>query len=144
MAATVDVNVLVHASDASSAQHGPARDLVHRMLSGPELFTLFWPVLLGYVRIVTHSGIFARPLPLDDAMGAVQALLDAPAVRVLGEGERFWQEYRRLGEHVPARGNQVPDAVIVALMNEYGVRTIYSRDRDFRRYAHILVIDPFE
>lgn len=144
MATTVDVNVFVHTSDTSSALRPDALDVIQRLTRGPELFTVFWPVLLGYVRISTHPGIFAHPLPVEKALGAVQALVDAPTVRVVGEGERFWHEYQRLGERVPARGNQVPDATIVALMHEYGVRTIYTRDRDFRRYDGIVVIDPFE
>ena len=144
MATTVDVNVLVHASDISSALQTRAMELIQRLTRGPELFTVFWPVLLGYVRVSTHPAIFARPLPVEDALEGVQALVDAASVRVVGEGERFWHEYRRLGQQVPARGNQVPDATIVALMHEYGVRTIYTRDRDFRRYDDIVVIDPFE
>jgi uncharacterized protein len=36
----------------------------------------------------------------------------------------------------------VPDANIVSLMLEHGVRTIWSHDRDFRRFRCIEVRDP--
>jgi predicted nucleic acid-binding protein len=38
----------------------------------------------------------------------------------------------------------VPDAHLATLMRQYGVRTIYTRDRDFRRFDGIDVRDPFE
>lgn len=42
-----------------------------------------------------------------------------------------------------ARGNLVPDAHLVALMHQYGVRTIISHDRDFKKFDGIRVEDPF-
>jgi predicted nucleic acid-binding protein len=41
------------------------------------------------------------------------------------------------------RGNDVPDAHIAALMRQHGVRLIYTRDRDFRRFDGIDARDPF-
>ena len=43
----------------------------------------------------------------------------------------------------PIIGNDVADAAIVAMMTANGVSTIYSRDRGFRRFDGIRVIDPF-
>jgi hypothetical protein len=37
----------------------------------------------------------------------------------------------------------VADAHLVALMLESDVRTIWTRDRDYRRFAGIEVRDPF-
>ena len=37
----------------------------------------------------------------------------------------------------------MPDAHLVALMLENDVRTIWTRDRDFRRFSRIEVRDPF-
>ena len=41
------------------------------------------------------------------------------------------------------RGNLVPDAHLVALMRQHGVRTIWTHDRDFRKFNGIRVVDPF-
>jgi predicted nucleic acid-binding protein len=41
-----------------------------------------------------------------------------------------------------ARGNEVPDAHLTALIREHGVRIIHTRDRDFRRFDGIEVRDP--
>jgi predicted nucleic acid-binding protein len=45
---------------------------------------------------------------------------------------------------VPARGNLVPDAHIAAILKLHGIRTLYSRDRDFARFAFLRVIDPLK
>lgn len=42
-----------------------------------------------------------------------------------------------------ASGNLVPDAHVVSLMRENGVRTIWTNDRDFRRFSSLDVRDPF-
>lgn len=40
-------------------------------------------------------------------------------------------------------GGDVTDAHIATLMRQHGVGTIYTRDRDFRRFDGIRVEDPF-
>lgn len=140
MSQTVDTNILVYASDSGSPLHQPAKELVERLLRGPELTTVFWAVLQSYLRIVTHPAIFSAPLAVKEAHRAVEVLLASPSVRVVGAGSNFWRCYTDVGG---GRGNEVPDAVIVALMREHGVATIYTRDRDFRKYSGITVRDPF-
>jgi uncharacterized protein len=41
------------------------------------------------------------------------------------------------------RGNLVPDAHLVALMRENEVVSIWTHDRDFRKFEGIRVSDPF-
>jgi hypothetical protein len=41
------------------------------------------------------------------------------------------------------RGNLVPDAQLAAILFQHGVRTLYTRDRDFRKFAFFDVRDPF-
>ncbi|MET0966347.1 MAG: TA system VapC family ribonuclease toxin [Nakamurella sp.] len=143
MSTTVDANVLLYASNTDAAEHARAKEVVDRLLAGPALTTLLWPVLLSYLRIVTHPRIFARPLAPADAAGVIGELLAAPTVQVVGEGATFWSAYQSMDIGRPIAGNDVPDATIVALMLAHGVSTIYTRDRGFRRFAGIHVIDPF-
>jgi toxin-antitoxin system PIN domain toxin len=142
MSATVDANVLIYASDSHAESHDRAQALVRRLAAGPEILYLFWPVLLGYLRIVTHAGILANPLSPMAALGNVEALLDRPHVRAPCELDGFWPIFRSTAGERP-RGNDVPDAHVAALMRQHGVRVIYTRDRDFRRFHGIDVRDPF-
>ncbi len=142
MSSTVDANVLVYASNTADPLHDRAEALVRRLAAGPELVYLFWPTILGYLRIVTHPAILPRPLGPRDAMRNVEALLDQPHLRAPGEAEGFWSLYRSTAGD-QARGNDVPDAHVAALMRQHGVRVIYTRDRDFRRFDAIEARDPF-
>ena len=110
--------------------------------AGPEILYLFWPVLLGYLRIVTHPGILTNPLSPVTAMRNVESLLDRPHVRAPGEADGFWSVFRSTAGDRP-RGNDVPDSHLAALMRRHGVRLLYTRDRDFRRFDGIDVRDPF-
>jgi len=142
VSATVDANILVYASNQADPLHEQAAGLIRRLASGPEIVYLFWPTLLGYLRIVTHPAILARPLGPREAMRNVEALLDRPHVRSPGEADGFWPLFRATaGDRV--RGNDVPDAHVAALMKQHGVRLIYTRDRDFRRFEGIDARDPF-
>jgi predicted nucleic acid-binding protein len=61
----------------------------------------------------------------------------------VGEIEGFWERYRHVTEGVHVRANLVPDAHLVALMHQHGVSTIWSRDRDLRKFDGITARDPF-
>ena len=77
------------------------------------------------------------------AASAIDRLIGAPSVQIVGEGPAFWAAYRRIDIGQAIRGNDVPDAAIVAMMTANGVSTIYTRDRGFRRFDGIRVINPF-
>jgi uncharacterized protein len=142
MSATLDTNILVYASNQDDPVHEQAGRLLERLAAGPDLVYLFWPTLLGYLRIVTHPGIMPRPLSPAAALDNVSALLALPHVRSPGEAEGFWDAFRATaGESV--RGNEVPDGHIATLMRQHGVRVIYTRDRGFRRFDGVQAEDPF-
>lgn len=142
MSTTVDANILVYASNADDPLHDRAIALLERLAAGPDIVYLFWPVVLGYLRIVTHPGILGSPLSPAIAMTNVEALLDRPHVRTPGEADGFWPIFRATAGPRP-RGNDVPDAHLAALMRQHGVRSIWTRDRDFRRFDGIEATDPF-
>ncbi|CAN5586702.1 type II toxin-antitoxin system VapC family toxin [soil metagenome] len=142
MSVTIDANILVYASNSADPAHGPAGALIQRLAAGPELVYLFWPTVMGYLRIVTHPAILPRPLAPLEAATNVANLLARAHVRSPGEDDGFWELYRTAaGDR--SRGNDVADAHLVALMLQHGVRVLYSRDRGFRRFDRIEVHDPF-
>jgi toxin-antitoxin system PIN domain toxin len=144
MSYTVDANVLLYASDESSPVHARARELVGRLAEGPEIAYLFWPTVMAYLRIATHPSVFTRPLSITEAAGNIEQLLARPHVRTTGEGEAFWRSFRGVADDALPSGNLVPDAHLVTLMQENDIRTIWTRDRDFRRFPRIEARDPFE
>ncbi|CAN5837842.1 type II toxin-antitoxin system VapC family toxin [soil metagenome] len=139
MSYTLDANVLLYASDESSPLQAQARKLLVKLAAGPEIAYLFWPVLMSYLRIATHPTIFGNPLNTDEAMSNVGALVGLPHVRCPGEEAGIWEIYNSIAANQSIRGNLVPDAHLFALMRQHGVETIWSQDRDFRRFDGIKV-----
>lgn len=142
MSVTVDANVLVYASNEAEPVHETAQRLIGSLAEGPEIVYLFWPTILGYLRIVTHPSLLPNPLKPAEAISNVESLICAPHVRTPGEGEGFWRLYLATRNEAD-RGNDIPDGHLAALMRQHGVGTIYTRDRDFRRFDGIAVEDPF-
>ena len=143
MTFAVDANVLLYASDEESAHHARAVEILDQIALGPELVYLFWPSVMAYLRIATHPAVFSRPLSHADARANVEALFELPHVRTAGEEDTFWRRFTAVADDVAPTGNLVPDAHLVTLMLENGVRTIWTRDRDYRKFSGIRVHDPF-
>ena len=143
MSYSIDVNVLLYASDRSSGRHAQARRFVESCVASPEVLCLTWPTLMSYLRIATHPRIFAAPLTPDEALGNVAALVGLPHARVVSELDGFLDAYRRIAGDMPVRGNLVPDAHVAAILLQHGVRTIYTNDRDFLKFEWLEARDPF-
>jgi hypothetical protein len=138
----VDVNILLYASDRSSPWHEKASAFLQRCAAGSEVFCIAWVTAMSYLRMATHGSIFAQPLSADEAAGNVEALLALPHCRALGEDEGFWEVYRQVTRGFPVRGNLVPDAHLAAILRQHGVVTLYTHDRDFRKFDFLRAVDP--
>lgn len=143
MSYAIDANLLLYGSDEGSPFHARAVELLDEIAIGPEIAYLFWPVTMAYLRIATHPAIFARPLSHADARANIEALLDLPHLKAVGEDEAFWNRFTDVADDVAPTGNLIADAHLVALMLANGIRTIWTRDRDFRMFTGIRVHDPF-
>jgi toxin-antitoxin system PIN domain toxin len=142
MSATVDTNILLYAANADDESHEVARDLLERLAAGPDLLYLFWPTIMGFLRISTHPAIFTNPHTPEQAARAIGGLLQRSNVRAPAEQDGFWDVYRSTADD-QTRGNHVPDAHLATLMRQHGVSIVYTRDRDLRRYEAIDARNPF-
>ena len=144
MSYSMDVNLLLYASDVSSPFHAKARRFLESCMSQPDVLYLSWPTIMGYLRIATHPPIFDEPLTPEDAMANVETLLNLPHSRFLAEEDGFWAAWRATTGEVSTRGNLVPDAHLAALLRFHGVRRLYTHDRDFRRFEFLDVRFPLD
>jgi toxin-antitoxin system PIN domain toxin len=140
---SIDVNVLLYASDTTSPLHEAAQAFLRSRALDPEVLCFAWPTLMSYLRMATHPRIFAAPLSPAAALANVESLLTLPSVRAIAETENFWDAYHDVTGAMVVRGNLVPDAHLVTILRLHGVERLYSRDRDFRKFDSIHVIDPF-
>jgi toxin-antitoxin system PIN domain toxin len=142
LSAAIDTNILLYAANSSSESFETARELVERLALGPDLLYLFWPVAMGFLRLSTNPAVVDNPLSPSEALASLTDLAERNNVRTPGEASGFLAVYRETAS-AGTRGKDVTDAHIAALMRQHGVNTIYTRDRDFRRFDGIRVEDPF-
>ncbi len=143
MSAAIDTNVLLYATNSSSEAFETAHALIQRLARGPELLYVFWPVAMGFLRLSTNPAVTDEPLSPSEALASLSDLVERTHVRTPSESPGFLGLYRETAS-AGTRGKDVTDAHIAALMRQHGVNTIYTRDRDFRRFEGIRVEDPFE
>jgi uncharacterized protein len=138
----LDANILLYASNSSGPEYLPASTFLEQCAQRGETLCLAWPTLMAYLRISTHPGIYPQPLSPAEAARNVSQLLALPHVRTLSELDGFWELFAALASTHPARGAQVPDLHLAAILKQNGVRRLYTADADFRRFDFLEVQNP--
>jgi hypothetical protein len=110
-------------------------------VDGDEPFGVPSLVFSGFLRIVTHPGIFSVPSPLPRALGFVERVRHSPAFLSVEPGSRHWAIFRRLCEEAGAKGNLVADAYLAGIAIESGSQWI-TTDRDYSRFPGLTVRHP--
>ena len=100
-----------------------------------------WASILAFIRIATNSRIFDRPYTVQEAVSIVSTWFDAPAVGILEPGERYWEILSSVLDDAQVSGPLVTDAALAALALEHGA-WLCTRDRDFRRFPTVRVVNP--
>jgi predicted nucleic acid-binding protein len=72
----------------------------------------------------------------------VEAWLEAPSLVLLAEVEDYWAELRITLKAARVTVGQVHDARIAALCRVYGVRELWTADKDFGRFPDLPVRNP--
>jgi toxin-antitoxin system PIN domain toxin len=131
---SIDVNILLYASDQSSSLYSRARDFLKASAAKDEPLYLCYLTVMSYIRMSTHPRIFTRPLTPAEAMENVEALASLPQARLIGEREGFLDLYKEVTKPVAVRANLVPDAHLLSILRQHGVSTLYTTNvGDFRK-----------
>lgn len=138
----VDTNVLVAFQRLEYPAHDRAVEVVTHLAEGQEPWALPAPCLHEFLAVVTHPRIFKTPTPIDQALGAVSALLESPSVQVLTEGPTHWETLSRLIAAGHVAGPAVHDARIAAICLDHGVGELWTADRDFSRFPELKTRNP--
>lgn len=137
----LDANILLYAYDSSSAHHLACRNWLESAFNAEEAVALPWQTLLAFVHIVTNPRAVRLPLSGPQACEIVNAWLVRQNVIVVQAGDRFWEIFHPLVAEAQVSGPLVTDAALAALALEHGA-TLYSTDRDFRRFKDLKLSDP--
>ena len=137
-----DVNVLLYAFRADSANHSAYRRWLLDVVGGPAAYGLSPQVVASVVRIATHPRIFSQPSTLEETLRFAHALLTPPHCQIISPGPRHWTILSTLCTSAQAAGNLVQDAWFAALAIEHGCEWI-TIDRDYRRFPGLRHRTPF-
>ncbi len=138
----VDANLLVYAHREDSPFHAAADRRITELAEGTVAWAIPWPCIHEFLAIVTRLGVYKPPSPLDMALSQVEAWLESPNLALLHETEGYWPTLRATISASQVTGARIHDARIVALCRHYGVRELWSADRDFSRFTDVKVVNP--
>jgi toxin-antitoxin system PIN domain toxin len=132
----LDVNVLVDAFRPDARNHNEAFAAVDLALRGQEPILILPEVAVGFVRVVTHPGVFADPNTPLEAMEALDAWSASRVVAIREAGPGRWAALSSLMAERDFRGNDVHDALLAAAALDLGA-TLVTSDRGFERFGDL-------
>jgi hypothetical protein len=138
----VDTNILVYAHREDSQWHDPAYARLAELAQGRAPWAIPWPCLHEFLAIATHPRIYSPPTPLAAALDQVEAWLESPSVVLLSESDGYWPQLRAALEGGRIGGPLVHDARVAALCSLYGVKELWTADRDFGRFPGVTTVNP--
>jgi toxin-antitoxin system PIN domain toxin len=130
VSALVDVNVLVAAHRADHPHHVVCRDVLDGDLRGG--FAWCAHTRNGFLRLVTHPGIFASPTPIAVALAAWAAWSTRGRSEALPDTRDSDAAFADLCRRQSAAGNAVYDLHLAALAMTHD-RDLISLDGGFAR-----------
>jgi uncharacterized protein len=139
----VDVNVWLYAVDSASTHHVIVKRWLTAALNGSGGVALCWPVISGFIRIVTNPKVLQHPMTTDEACGKVDEWLALAGTRLISGGPRPWENFSGFLKYTQARGNLVSDAHLAALAMEHDC-ALASCDTDFGKFPGLRWINPLD
>ena len=138
----VDTNLLVYAHREDAEFHDAALARLAELAEGTAAWAIPWPCLHEFYAIVTHPRIYAPPTPWAKAIYQIEAWLESPALTLLTESAGHWAALKPLLGAARVQGPLVHDARVAALCLQHGVKTLWTADRDFARFASLRTVNP--
>ncbi len=133
-----DVNILLHAVDATHPNHRIARDWLQSAFVDGGGVGFAWLVLVGFVRVSTRKGILTTPLAVADSLAIMDDWLHQAGSRVVHPGIRHSGVMGTLLLAAGTAGNLTNDAHLAALAIEHHA-TVGTFDKDFKRFPGVKV-----
>lgn len=132
----VDANVLLYAVNEADPKHEESRTWLDAALGEREAVGFAWAALLAFLRLATKVSLFARPLPVGEALARVRAWTDQPPSVIVEPTPRHLHLVSGLLGAAGSGGNLVSDAHLAALALDHDA-TVVSYDTDFGRFPGV-------
>jgi predicted nucleic acid-binding protein len=111
----VDTNILVHAHRFDSPHNGVAYSRLLQLMSGSANWAIPWTCIHEFLGVVTRSGSWAHPTPMNIALEQVEVWRSSPTLELLSEPDTYWDILRKVTETGHVSGARIHDARIAAI-----------------------------
>jgi toxin-antitoxin system PIN domain toxin len=138
-----DINLLIYAYNSEAPQHTAAKLWLESLLNGTTPVGLTWLAISGFIRIMTHPRVLARPMLTEDATRIARSWLARTPVRILNPAGAFGEIFLSNLERLGAAGNLTTDAQFAALAIEHQAE-LHSCDSDFSRFPGLHWRNPLK
>ena len=135
-----DVNLLVYAYNQDAPYHAKASLWWEEVVNSGNGVAVPWPVLQGFVRLLSGRHVVTVPYTLDHLFDLGQEWWDN-GVKLLSPSMTTFAIFRTLCQKYQAVGSASTDTLIASFALEHRAR-LASNDTDFLRYSEIKVTNP--
>jgi hypothetical protein len=132
----------VYAHHRGSEWHVNAREQIGSLGSSGGPWAIPWPCIHEFLAVTTNARLFRSSNSLAAAIDQVEAWMESPSLRLLGELQGHWSELKSVLVAGKFTGSSIHDARIAALCREHGVTELWTADRDFSRASGIRTRNP--
>lgn len=135
----IDTNVLIDLLVESQPDHQKSTDHLKKI---KEPLAICTTNVSEVLRLLTHPQVFSKPLRMQQAIELLQSWIEVFEVEILQEPEDFLDRLKTVvkEEISDLIGNEVFDAKIAITLYYCGVRRIWTKDSDFKKYSFLEVI----
>lgn len=137
-----DTNLLVFAYNAGAPEHIVARRWWEGLVNGMERVGVPWIVSIGFVRLMSHSGVASPSVSGREATDYVNDWFQHPHITPINPSTNHLSHLSRILADTNGSANLVPDAHIAALAIEYEAEVHTHNVRDFARFPGVRWRNP--
>lgn len=134
----VDNNVLISAFRPDLQHHPVAHEWLQAALNNGWAIRLFPTVEVGFLRVVTYSGIFNPSSSMAEASAFLHTLFEAPTVEIASWAPACRKRWLTLCAMLELSGNDCNDAMLAGVAIEKRLR-IVTFDKGFQRFPDVKV-----
>lgn len=141
----IDTNILLHAAIEELEHYRVLAPKVDLWRKSNTPWHATWSIFYEFIRVATHPSIFKKPLSVKEAWSFLKAVMESESFSILLETEKHSQIIEEIMKQNPSlRGSIWHDVHIVTLMQEHGIKEIYTLDTGFYKIKKITVLNPLE
>jgi len=138
----LDSNILVHAHRRDASLHLEAQACVRTLAEGSSPWFICFHSLVEFYGVATHPRIWHQPSTPGEVAAQIEAWRESPTLRLLTDLPEHLAPLMTLAGTAKVAGAMIHDARIANYCLSYGVRELWTVDRDFSRFPALPTRNP--